>query len=254
MTGAGTPNSAATPAMPPADSPVEVQAQAKPGGAVAGKKDPPAAAPESSAPTVFQTCPGFDWQKSPKPALIPRPGFFPMPPTGCGYYSLLDMVTGNFREDAPKYGYPRHAIMATPFFDTDWRYVDDPAKATDQQIEQAAWSTVPDVPVLFWAFRIMVGLGFYFIALFATTALIVGCSDDGNPCSEGQVVINRVCKPKPADPVDADAPQDVEIDRQHRRAGRSLRRRQGRGCPARARLGPFYPGLRRPARRRQGWR
>jgi cytochrome bd ubiquinol oxidase subunit I len=48
------------------------------------------------------------------------------------------------------------------------RYVDDPAKATEQQIEQAAWSTVPDVPTLFWSFRLMVGLGFYFIALFAT--------------------------------------------------------------------------------------
>jgi cytochrome bd ubiquinol oxidase subunit I len=47
------------------------------------------------------------------------------------------------------------------------RYVADPAKATDQQIEQAAWDTVPGVPTLFWSFRVMVGLGFYFIALFA---------------------------------------------------------------------------------------
>ncbi len=47
------------------------------------------------------------------------------------------------------------------------RYVDDPSKASDQQIERAAWDTVPDVGVLFWSFRIMVGLGFYFIALFA---------------------------------------------------------------------------------------
>lgn len=47
------------------------------------------------------------------------------------------------------------------------RYVSDPTKATDQQIEQAAWDTVPNVPVLFWCFRVMVGLGFYFIALFA---------------------------------------------------------------------------------------
>ncbi len=47
------------------------------------------------------------------------------------------------------------------------RYVEDPAKATDQQIEQAAWDTVPNVPVLFWSFRLMVALGFYFIALFA---------------------------------------------------------------------------------------
>ncbi len=47
------------------------------------------------------------------------------------------------------------------------RYVEDPTKATDQQIEKAAWDTVPNVDVLFWGFRIMVALGFYFIALFA---------------------------------------------------------------------------------------
>ncbi len=47
------------------------------------------------------------------------------------------------------------------------RYVDDPMQATDRQIEQAAWDTVPDVDVLFWCFRLMVLLGFYFIALFA---------------------------------------------------------------------------------------
>jgi cytochrome d ubiquinol oxidase subunit I len=48
------------------------------------------------------------------------------------------------------------------------RYLPNPAMATARQIEQAAWSTVPNVPVLFWCFRVMVGLGFYFIALFAT--------------------------------------------------------------------------------------
>jgi cytochrome d ubiquinol oxidase subunit I len=48
------------------------------------------------------------------------------------------------------------------------RYVDDPARATPRQIEEAAWSTVPNVPVLFWCFRVMVGLGLLFILLFAT--------------------------------------------------------------------------------------
>ncbi len=52
------------------------------------------------------------------------------------------------------------------------RYVDDPAKATPEQIEKAAWDTVPNVPVLFWSFRIMVGLGFYFIAFFAVMFLV----------------------------------------------------------------------------------
>ena len=48
------------------------------------------------------------------------------------------------------------------------RYVSDPTTATPAQIEAAAWSTVPDVPVLFWSFRVMVGLGLFFILLFAT--------------------------------------------------------------------------------------
>ena len=47
------------------------------------------------------------------------------------------------------------------------RYTDNPALATAQQIDAAAWSTVPNVPVLFWSFRCMVGLGIYFILLFA---------------------------------------------------------------------------------------
>jgi cytochrome d ubiquinol oxidase subunit I len=47
------------------------------------------------------------------------------------------------------------------------RYVNNPSAATPAQIDQAAWSTVPNVPVLFWCFRIMVGLGLFFILLFA---------------------------------------------------------------------------------------
>jgi cytochrome bd ubiquinol oxidase subunit I len=45
------------------------------------------------------------------------------------------------------------------------RYVDDPRQATDEQIKQAANDTVPTVWPLFWAFRIMVALGFSFIAV-----------------------------------------------------------------------------------------
>ena len=47
------------------------------------------------------------------------------------------------------------------------RYVSDPARATATQIDQAAWDTVPSVGLLFWSFRLMVGLGFFFIALFS---------------------------------------------------------------------------------------
>jgi cytochrome d ubiquinol oxidase subunit I len=43
----------------------------------------------------------------------------------------------------------------------------DIQNATENEISAAANSTIPNVPVLFWSFRFMVGLGFYFIALFA---------------------------------------------------------------------------------------
>ena len=47
------------------------------------------------------------------------------------------------------------------------RYVDDPREATPEQITLAANDTVPTVWPLFWAFRIMVGLGFAFIGVMA---------------------------------------------------------------------------------------
>jgi len=47
------------------------------------------------------------------------------------------------------------------------RYIDDPRTADAATIAKAAASTVPNVGALFFSFRIMVGLGFYFIAFFA---------------------------------------------------------------------------------------
>ena len=52
------------------------------------------------------------------------------------------------------------------------RYVADPATATPAQIEQAAWDTVPSVPLMFWSFRIMALIGFAMIALFATAFVL----------------------------------------------------------------------------------
>ncbi len=47
------------------------------------------------------------------------------------------------------------------------RHVVDPRTATDQQIMLAAKDTIPNVPLMFWLFRIMAGLGFFFIGFFA---------------------------------------------------------------------------------------
>ena len=40
------------------------------------------------------------------------------------------------------------------------------------QIKQAAWDTVPNVPLMFWVFRIMAGIGFLMIGLFATAFVL----------------------------------------------------------------------------------
>lgn len=48
------------------------------------------------------------------------------------------------------------------------RYTPTVTNATEEQISKAAWDTVPNIIPLFWSFRIMVGIGFTLIALFAT--------------------------------------------------------------------------------------
>ena len=67
-------------------------------------------------------------------------------------------VRDAFEFNAPDLGY---ALLLK-------RYVDDPRQATDAQISQAAWDTVPQVLPLFWLFRVMVGIGILLIALTAT--------------------------------------------------------------------------------------
>ncbi|MCQ9615558.1 cytochrome ubiquinol oxidase subunit I [Paenalcaligenes niemegkensis] len=65
---------------------------------------------------------------------------------------------------------------ARAVFDEHWRdlgyalllkkHLSDIGQATDADIDKAAWDTVPQVAPLFWTFRVMVGLGMYFIAFF----------------------------------------------------------------------------------------
>ena len=60
------------------------------------------------------------------------------------------------------------------------RFTDDPRKADAAMIHAAAWSTVPNVPLMFWSFRIMAGIGFAMIALFATAFILATRRNFGN--------------------------------------------------------------------------
>ncbi|MGB8275027.1 MAG: cytochrome ubiquinol oxidase subunit I [Alphaproteobacteria bacterium] len=53
------------------------------------------------------------------------------------------------------------------------RYAPNVLDATPDQVKKASWDTVPTVAALFWSFRFMAGIGFFFIALFATAFLFV---------------------------------------------------------------------------------
>jgi cytochrome d ubiquinol oxidase subunit I len=49
------------------------------------------------------------------------------------------------------------------------RYTPRVTDATPEQVRLAALDTIPNVGVMFWSFRIMVGLGFYMLALVAVS-------------------------------------------------------------------------------------
>jgi cytochrome d ubiquinol oxidase subunit I len=81
-------------------------------------------------------------------------------------YAALQQLRAN-RED----------MQAKAVFDQHWRdmgyalllkrYREDIGSATDAEITRAAADTIPRVAPLFWSFRLMAGIGFYFIAFFA---------------------------------------------------------------------------------------
>ncbi len=69
----------------------------------------------------------FSWDSVPPLRLpLPRPGYFIIRPSGPGYYTILDLVTDNWREGPPKYPLPPQTPDPYSFYDADYRYVDDP--------------------------------------------------------------------------------------------------------------------------------
>jgi len=72
----------------------------------------------------------FNFKNVPPVWPMPRPGFWPNPPKGYGYYSLLDQLRDEPRDAPPKNGYPPSPAMPFSFFNADFRYLDDPKYAS----------------------------------------------------------------------------------------------------------------------------
>ena len=57
---------------------------------------------------------------------MPRLGGFLVPPSGAGYYSLWDQLTGSYRSAPPLDPYAPFGLFPPSFFDVDFRYLEKP--------------------------------------------------------------------------------------------------------------------------------
>lgn len=114
-------SAAQTPA-PPESLPPAADAPATPAPAKDEQPcDPPKAdAPKKDAPKDPPTWHGYKMRVLP---LAP-PGGFPIPPTGPGYYTLLELVHGTPAEKPPRWPYPRSGPMQMSFSEIDFSYLD----------------------------------------------------------------------------------------------------------------------------------
>jgi hypothetical protein len=89
---------------------------------------PTADLPAVEAPFAVEGCVEEKpfWTKVPPLSPNPRTGPFVIFPSGPGYYSLADVIRNNYRETAPKTPWPPIALVFFPFFEGDFRYLDDP--------------------------------------------------------------------------------------------------------------------------------
>lgn len=91
----------------------------------------PAAAPGADCDPCKKDAPKPEepksiWAKVPPIPIFQRPGWFPIGPTGPGYYSLEDQCEGKCSKDRPKMPWGLLSPQFIPAFDWDFRYLDDP--------------------------------------------------------------------------------------------------------------------------------
>jgi hypothetical protein len=133
---APTPTKTAAQDLPPAVAPITQVKSALGSPVTTDTVTEATAKPDPKQPVPApQACPAAEptsaWYTNPPYRVMPRPGAFNPPPTGCGYYSMLDWIKGDQKPAAPKSAYPAFALMAPSFFDADFRYVDDPNYSPD---------------------------------------------------------------------------------------------------------------------------
>lgn len=106
------------PALPAPLPTSGLEAAASPSAAEPAADPAPAAPEEKKATSVFANVPPV--------FIFPRLGLFPVFPEGPGYYSLQDFLCGPYRDKPPAFPFGRLSLKAFPFYDADFRYLDNP--------------------------------------------------------------------------------------------------------------------------------
>ncbi len=92
--------------------------------------NPTAVAPKNTAATPVVES-KFDWSKVPPVTPMPRPGVFIVPPSGPGYYSLWDLLTGNERKAPPVAPHAPFGLLPVSSSELDFRYMEKPGYEKD---------------------------------------------------------------------------------------------------------------------------
>lgn len=84
------------------------------------------AAPAKADGTKAPPKPEGPFDDAPPILIFSRLGLYPIAPTGPGFYSAADFLTGNYRQKPPPFPWGRISLKPYPFYDVDFRYLDDP--------------------------------------------------------------------------------------------------------------------------------
>jgi Alginate export len=86
------------------------------------------ALPADECPACLDGCAQakWPWANTPPPYSWPPLGWMFRRPTGPGYYSLRDWLTGNYRQKPPPYPWPPFGLDIVPMYDANFLYLEDP--------------------------------------------------------------------------------------------------------------------------------
>ncbi len=104
-----------------------------------GAMPPAPAAPAAPTAKAPAPPPGPKWQSP-----LPRVGLFAIPPSGCGYYTVLEQIRGEPNPAPPKYPYPRFGLIQQPNFDVNWAYLKNPNNTEHDYADPLKWMPVCD--------------------------------------------------------------------------------------------------------------